>query len=149
MENWNHVSRSLVGLEQEDEEATSNLIMLMSGVRFFRIGVRFSRGLMLAIFNPLRMTCRHAPPGLQQVEACTSNVLSSIVFVPEPDGLFIHCKKNGSMKKEIEMKNMRQEEPLATFEMDMDEPMQQNLNMVVLTAPEISAILIPWLRACE
>ncbi|TVU00503.1 hypothetical protein EJB05_54068, partial [Eragrostis curvula] len=25
MENWNHVSRSLVGLEQEDEEATSNL----------------------------------------------------------------------------------------------------------------------------
>ncbi|TVU50091.1 hypothetical protein EJB05_01448, partial [Eragrostis curvula] len=57
-----------------------------------------------------------------EVEACTGNVLSSIVFVLETDGLFIHCKKNGSMKKEIEMKNMRQDEPLACSEMDMDEP---------------------------
>jgi hypothetical protein len=44
------------------------------------------------------------------------------LLICNPDGWFLHCKKVGSKGKEVDSKNLKREEPLASSEMDMDEP---------------------------
>jgi hypothetical protein len=44
------------------------------------------------------------------------------IFISKPNGWLLYCEKIGSKGKEVQSKNPRREEPLASSEVDMDEP---------------------------